>query len=168
VGVTFTQTITIFSLECQFINKKKKKKKHTCWPVTYQIMKNKHKHKHYIKAFALHNSQRYTDGGRLHLFSDLLFWLPHQINSLNNSRRDCGGGRLLRVGCHVGIEPQAWVCSKDGNVCYVCLLVQYNFSSKVETVLLKCIFLSCWCHFKVLKLFGWLPEKFRKKKRETV
>jgi len=48
------------------------------------------------------------------------------------------------------------------------LLVQYNFSSKVETVLLKCIFLSCWCHFKVLKLFGWLPEKFRKKKRDCL
>lgn len=107
----------------------------------------KNKHKQYMKAFALHNSHRYTDGGRLHLFSDLLFWLPHQINSLNNSRCDCGGGRLFRVGCLVGVEPQAWVCSKDGNVCYVCLLVRYNFSKRKDiTVLLKCNFLSCWCH----------------------
>lgn len=123
----------------------------------------KNKHKQYMKAFALHNSHRYTDGGRLHLFSDLLFWLPHQINSLNNSRCDCGGGRLFRVGCHVGVEPQAWVCSKDGNVCYVCLLVRYNFSrSKDVTVLLKCIFLSCWYHSGVVELFGWLPGKFWK------
>lgn len=96
-----------------------------------------------MKAFALHNPHRYIDEGRLHLFSDLLFWLPHQINSLNNSLCDCGGGRLVRVGCHTGVEPQAWVCSKDGNVCYVCLAVQYNFArSKEVTVHLKRLFLS--------------------------
>lgn len=101
------------------------------------------KHKQYMKALALHNSHRYIDRGRLHLFSDLLFWVLHQINSLNNLQCDCGGGRFFRVGCHTGVEPQAWMCSKDGNVCYVCLAVQYNFArSKEVTVHLKRLFLS--------------------------
>lgn len=89
---------------------------------TYHSAENKHKQ--YITAFVLHNSYTYGDGS---LFSDLLFWLPHQINSVNNSHHDCGGGCLFRAACHVAMEPRGSVCSKNGNVYYLPLPVECDF-----------------------------------------
>lgn len=97
------------------------------------------KHKQYITAFVLHNSYTRRDGS---LFSDLLFWLPHQINSVNNSHHDCGGGCLVRTACHVAMEPQSSVCSKNGNVYYA--PVEYDFIWHGNHALIM-VFPACWC-----------------------